>query len=196
MLADGQRSNEEIAARVGVTASALIRWRRESPEFRARIDEHVAAFRKRITSEGLATKENRIALSKSRAAAIRGVIRARGQLESMQSAPGDSIIQKGIQCLEIRSIGSGDLAREVEEYRIDTGTLAEERACMRQIAIEMGDWKSRSVIQVEGPSIVEILRDRRLRRAHCEAEDAALDAAAAAAAALAQRAASDTDTGD
>jgi hypothetical protein len=182
LIADNQISNDQIAARIGVTPKTVTLWKRESPEFRARIAEHVATFRKNITTTGLVLKENRIALLKARAATIRGMMLARGKQKCMRNAPGETVMQKGIQVRTQKSIGSGHFAEKVEEFAVDTAALAEERAILQQIATEMGDWKTKSQVEVaEGPSIVDILRDRRLRRLHCEQEDQDREAAEAAA---------------
>jgi hypothetical protein len=180
LVADGQLENTVIAARAGVTASSFERWKLQ-PEFAARVADHVAAFRKRITASGIATKEGRIAVLKARAAAIRGMLHARGTNPAMAMAFGSTVMQKGIQVKKLKSIGSGPFAREVEEYAVDTGTLSEERDILKQVAIEMGDWQTKSQIEViEGPSLVDILRDRRLRRLHLEEQDRAEDEAEAA----------------
>jgi hypothetical protein len=52
--------------------------------------------RKRISLDGLAQRENRIASLKARAAALRGLIRARGQSNAMKDAPGFTDILLGI----------------------------------------------------------------------------------------------------
>lgn len=78
LIADNQLSNDQIAARIGVTPKTITLWKREAPEFAARIAEHVTTFRKNITAFGLVLKQNRIALLKARAATIRGMMLARG----------------------------------------------------------------------------------------------------------------------
>ena len=78
LVADKQLTNFEIAKRAGVSDSQLNRWKL-APEFASRVTEHVATFRARITTTGLARRENRIAAKKARAAALRRVIRQRAE---------------------------------------------------------------------------------------------------------------------
>jgi hypothetical protein len=77
LVADKQLTNIEIARRAGVSDLQLNRWKL-APEFASRVTEHVATFRARITTTGLARRENRIA-KKARAAALRRVIRQRAE---------------------------------------------------------------------------------------------------------------------
>ena len=52
------------------------------------------------------------------------------------------------------------------QFPVDGVLLARLSALEKEIAIEMGDWRTKSQMEeVDGPSIVDILRDRRLRRA-------------------------------
>jgi hypothetical protein len=97
-----------------------------------------AEFRAKLAVEGLALKSNRIALLMGRAATLRGIVRARGKHPSMANAPGTTALQKGLQMRTIKSIGSGVLAREVEEYALDTGLLDEERQYLQHIATGVG----------------------------------------------------------
>ena len=51
------------------------------------------------------------------------------------------------------------------QFSVDGVLLASISALEKEIAIEMGDWKTKSQMEVvDGPSLVDILRDRRLRR--------------------------------
>jgi hypothetical protein len=69
------------------------------------------------------------------------------------------------------------------QFSVDGVLLASLSALEEQIAIEMGDWKTKSQVEVTaGPSMVDILRDRRLRRAHLVEQDAAEEKVAAKAA--------------
>ncbi len=190
LVAEDRLTDIQIAAKVGIAERSLERWKLV-PEFRARVQEHVAKFRERITSEGLAQKENRVAFIRSRLAALRGIVRSRGKLPDHQTAPGETITQKGLQTREVKSLrvtvpstdpelGDREALELIEEYAIDTATLSEERALLQHLATEMGQWKKQVEVEVSGEvSIVDILRARRARwEAKEQAEQPKVDAPA------------------
>ncbi len=173
LVADGQLTNDEIAARCDIARDTLQDWKRTA-EFSARVQEHIASFRAKITADGLADRINQIAFIKARLAAIRGIYRARGELN--ESAPGDTPIQKGLQVKTLKSlrvtvksrkkkISDSEILKLVEEYAIDTATCSEERALLQHLSILMGDWKQKTQVELTGElSVVDILRARRARR--------------------------------
>jgi hypothetical protein len=194
LVADKQLTNVEIAKRAGVTDSQLNRWKL-TPEFAARADEHRATFRAGITTTGLALKENRIADKKERVAALQRVRQQRaevcGQGEPLYNpVTGLPLIDKKTNAPIVVPIPGGDTGLVVRQPRaagvqfsVDGVLLASISALEKEIAIEMGDWKTKSQMEVvDGPSLVDILRDRRLRRAHLAEQDAAEEKAAAKAA--------------
>jgi hypothetical protein len=161
LVADDHLSNTEIGLRCGVTDRQVERWKEHS-EFQARVEQHVDLYRSKIQAEGLALKEKRLELVKSRLAAIRGIVRARGRM--LQGAPGNTDVQRGLQVLNKKAIGSGLLTQFVDEYAVDTGLLAEERALLQYLAIEMGDWKTKVQLDTD-VDIVERLQNARKRAA-------------------------------
>src|SRR6202049_2266878 len=185
LVADKQLTNFEIAKRAGVSDAQLNRWKL-APEFASRVTEHVATFRARITTTGLARRENRIAAKKARAAAWRRVIRQRAEAYGHGEPPynpvrGVPLLDKKTNAPIVVPIPGGDTGMVVRQPRtagvqfpVDGVLLASLSALEEQIAIEMGDWEMKSQIEVVGgPSIVDILRDRRLRRAHLVEQDVA-----------------------
>jgi hypothetical protein len=188
LVADKQLTNLEIAKRAGVTDSQLNRWRL-APEFDSRVAEHVATFRARITTTGLALKENRIAAKKARAAALRRVIRQRAEAyrhgEPLYNrVTGLPLIDEKTNAPIVVPIPGGDTGMVVRESRtagvqfsVDCGMLARLSALEEEIAIEMGQWKTKSPIEVTNEmSIVDILRSRRAERLQREEEAAKLAA--------------------
>jgi|SRR5579863_6772359 len=153
LIADGSRTGEQIAEACGVSRETIQDWKR-CPEFRGRVHEHLAAWRAKLSHEGLALKSNRIALLMGRAAILRGVIRARGKLPSYANAPGTTIAQKGVQVRTVKSIGGGLFQEKVEEFALDTGLLEQECGYLERIAIELGEWK-----QVIDVSTTELISD-------------------------------------
>src|ERR1700730_16230228 len=103
LVADGQRTNDQIAVECGVAGRSLREWKR-CPEFRERVRQHLAEYRAKLAVEGLALKSNRIALLMGRAAILRGIVRAHGKHPSMANAPGTTVAQKGIQVRRMKSI--------------------------------------------------------------------------------------------
>jgi hypothetical protein len=77
----------------------------------------------------------------SRLAAIRGVVRSTGQLNT--DAPGESITQRGIQLRTEKAIGSGDNQKFVVEFALNTGLLAAERGTIEEIATLTGKWRKK-----------------------------------------------------
>jgi hypothetical protein len=141
LVADGSLTHVEIGAQCGVDPATIKRWK-ASPAFRERVHEHLTAWRAKLSHDGLALKENRIAMLMGRAAMIRGVIRARGRSESHANAPGTTYGQKGIQVRKLRTIGRVE-EREIEEFAVDVPLLTKEQGYLQHIAIELGEWKQR-----------------------------------------------------
>jgi len=167
LVAEDRLTNVEIGARCGVVDRQLERWK-EIPEFRARVAEHLATYRAKITADGLADRINQIAFIKSRLADIHGIVESRGLLAVASgdwNAPGASTTQRGLQAHTVKSIGSGAKQQTVHEFALDTALIAEERALLQHLSILMGDWKQK--VQLSGDvevSVVDILRARRARR--------------------------------
>jgi hypothetical protein len=193
LVADKQLTNFEIARRAGVSDSQLNRWKL-APEFASRVTEHVATFRASITTTGLALRENRIAAKKARAAALERVMRQRAEVygggePQYNPVTGLPLLDKKTNAPIVVPIPGGDTGMVVRQPRtagvqfsVDGVLLARLSELEEQIAIEMGEWKTKSQVEVTaGPSLVDILRDRRLR-AHLVEQDAAEEKAAAKAA--------------
>ena len=140
MVANGQRSNDQIAVECGVSGRSLRDWK-SCPEFGERVRQYLAEYRAKLSAEGLALKSNRIALLMARAAMIRGIIRARGKHQSMANAPGTTVAQKGIQIRTLKSLGGGDMTQIVEEFAVDIRLLDQECDYLQHIATELGEWK-------------------------------------------------------
>jgi hypothetical protein len=60
MVAEDEKTDEAIAAEVGISRVTLHQWKKK-PEFAAEVDAHVEAFKDRALSEGFADKRARIA---------------------------------------------------------------------------------------------------------------------------------------
>jgi hypothetical protein len=136
LTADDHLSDEQIATRVHVTRKTLQSWRKR-PEFAARVAERREAQRAAIEAKGIADKQNRVKFLNERHAALRQVVKERGEHESMAEVPGGTT---GYVVRTFKSIGFGAGQRTIEEHAVDTGLLKEFRAHEQQAAQELGEW--------------------------------------------------------
>lgn len=93
----------------------------------------------------LAVRDNRLAAQQERHDRMRLVMDERAA--DMQTVPGG---KSGLLVRQVKQIGNGDSAREVEEYKLDTGLLSEFREHEKQIAQELGQWQESAG---SGPSV-------------------------------------------
>ena len=148
-VAEDVLTNEQIASKLGVNRSTLDRWKMH-PEFRLRVQEHLAATREAIRAEGIAHRQNRVDALHDRWDKLQQVIDARGdEYDGVTPGGGTGLIVR-----QIKSIGVGENNQVVEEYVIDTGLLSEMRAHEKQAAQELGQWtEKREHIGIEGSDI-------------------------------------------
>lgn len=78
LVAAGDETLEEIAVRCGMAVTTLRNWRKH-PAFVERVNEHVAAWRAKITSEGIAVKENRVFRQRERHRFLEEIVERRRQ---------------------------------------------------------------------------------------------------------------------
>lgn len=140
LMARGRLTIPKIAAKCQVSEKTIDRWKK-SPEFKTRVDEHLAAIRQRFRSEGFAVPENRIAAKRRRLCAIMGAIKKRAGRPDRGGAEWDS---SGFFVQRLKSINAGDGQFDVvTEYELDTGALAALNDLEREIAIETGTYKTK-----------------------------------------------------
>lgn len=138
-IAEDRLTDEQIAAEAGVSRQTLHDWRRH-PDFAARVAETVAKTRASVLASGIADKAERIKLYQDITDRLRTVAAERAADPTMADIPGG---RTGMLVRGYKSIGSGESARQIEEYSVD-GVLARElRDYAKQAAIEMGDWAER-----------------------------------------------------
>lgn len=61
--------------------------------------------------------------------------------------------ETGLLVRKYKNLGSGDNARTVEEYEVDTGLLAELRAHEKQAAEELGQWITKGDVTSKGEQV-------------------------------------------
>ena len=140
LVAEGRLSIPKIAAQCHVSEKTIDRWKK-IPDFKTRVDEHLAAMRLRFRTEGFSVPENRIAAKRRRLCAIMGALRKRAGRPDRGGAEWD---RSGYFVQRLRSINAGDgQFYVVTEYELDTGALAALNDLEREIAIETGTYKTK-----------------------------------------------------
>jgi hypothetical protein len=86
---------------------------------------------------------------------LQRVIAERGADPTMQDVPGG---RTGLLLKTVKVIGSGEAARQVEEYRLDAALLKELRELEKQAAEEAGQWTARPEVRA-AVACVSVLPD-------------------------------------
>lgn len=146
LVAEDELTDTEICAEVGISArQTLANWKKEE-EFRARVKEHVEAFRALVRSRGIACLEKRVDALNDRWRRMKRVIAERAEEMDGEIAGGGT----GLLVRDVKSVGNGPLAREVEVFAVDTGLLRELREHEKQAAQELGQWTERRDVTSDG----------------------------------------------
>jgi hypothetical protein len=143
LLADGDKTQEEIVKDCGISRRTLNRWQAE-PEFKSRVGEIKKINSEQTVNDGIARKDNRLAIYQDLANRIETIITERAAqmalTGTLTDADGNEIefakIPGGKSGLLTRSYDK--LGREV--YRFDAALAREYRETLKQAAIEKGQW--------------------------------------------------------
>ena len=176
-------TDTQIAANAGITQRQLERWK-SSAEFAARVEAHVATYRRIVRSRGIAIVENRVDALSDRWRRLQRVIDARAQEMAGECAGGETGLLvrqvKFVKVLELpkgtaRRLSAGEIdeadledgdfvptkqSRPVLEYAVDTGLLAEVRHHEEQAAKELGQWVERTEVETRDTSALDALKRR------------------------------------
>ena len=136
LLAEGEFSVVEIAAKIGVERTAVYRWL-QIEEFAVRVAENEKRLGDISLRRVIARRNRRLLSLESRWLGMQQVIEERSKAPYMQDVAGG---KTGLLVRTIKSVGSGDNAQIVEEYAVDTGLLKELREHEKQAAQECGQW--------------------------------------------------------
>ncbi len=139
-LALGDKSETKIAEEAGVDRRTVYNWRLNEV-FAKRVEENKAEIRKQVLEEGIANVVTRVRRYNKRWNQLNTVFDERAEDKSHASVPGWTT---GLLCHEQRSIGSGDLATVVDIYKVDVGSIKEEREIAKQAAQELGQWEEKT----------------------------------------------------
>ena len=149
LLAEDLQTDEQIAAEVGVTRRALAKWKNR-PEFAARVQDHLSAFRAQVRAEGIAVLENRILALNARWRAMQSVIKERADDPKMKDVPGGTT---GLLVREETPTRYGPVVKAT----LDAALLAELRAHEMQAAKELGQLVDRSRVDLDSGASAESL---------------------------------------
>jgi hypothetical protein len=171
-LADGELTDQEVADEIGVNRWTVWSWRRH-PDFAARVRAITERAAEELERHAIARKARRMRAYDRRWRALQEIIAERAADPAMQSVPGG---RTGLLVRTVRVVGSGDAARQVEEYRLDAAILKELRELERQAAEEAGQWTTRSEVRAAVacvsvlPDMAELLKmpAEELLRLHAE----------------------------
>lgn len=160
LVAEDRLTNEEIAARVGVTRQALDKWKRH-PEFAARVESLVTAMAEAVEARGIANRKRRVAALNDRWRRMLRVIEDRAKEMADVTAGETGLLTRQVKLVKVyvsvdeAGNGSGGAKRvsgalassrrvvEVAEFAVDVGLLRELREHEKQAAQELGQWDSK-----------------------------------------------------
>jgi len=104
--------------------------------------------RKRILEDGYGDRLKRKAKLENLIKRMDRVITERSA--TMGDVPGGS---SGLLAEDVKGVGSGDAAREVKLYRVDTSLIQQMRETLKQIAQEVGEWTEKRDITSNGEAV-------------------------------------------
>lgn len=152
LLADGRLTQQEIAGRIGVDRKTLWNWR-QHPEFAARVEEHLAAFRDEVRRRGLAMRERRVGALNDRWNRMQRVLEARADDKELQEVPGGTT---GLVVKDVKGVGKGENFQLIDIYRVDTALLKELREHEKQAAQELGQWVEKQHIEQTAKAYITV----------------------------------------
>lgn len=145
LLAEDFLTDTEIAKKVEVAVRTLWYWK-ANEEFRAKIQEIVAATGRKIAQFAGTKTSRRVERLQQRWDGLHRVIEQRAADPHHQIAPGGDT---GLLVRTEKLLGSGEKAEKVVEFAVDTGLLKEAREIEKAFAQECGQLVDRK--EVTGP---------------------------------------------
>jgi hypothetical protein len=169
LLAEGELTDQEIAAEVGISVRQLYRWK-QHPEFRKYVARRAAELGALETRFAIGRKARRLRAlqgrwedQEARREALKAVIAARAAEPELRELPGG---ETGLVIRRQRVLGAGENAHVVDEYEVDTALLQELRQIDKamlehevQAAKELGQWVEK--VAPTGPDGEEAYDDGR-----------------------------------
>lgn len=162
LIAYGELSQDEIAARLQITRRTLYEWRQE-PDFAARVDEVVGEIKAVLNRLAISHVERRVDRLNRDWLKLQAVISARAASPEMVGVPGGDT---GLLVRTVKGVGSGDNFRLVCLYRVDVALLHELREIEKQAAQELGQWVTKTdLASTGGPLVIQYVNDWRAHTA-------------------------------
>lgn len=154
MIVEGRYAAYHLAMATGLSTSA-IREIRNNPVFQQAVAQAQEKFVKQVLEIGLARKTERVKLLADRLERIQCVVEERAAAaspeaaeaygikydEALAQAPGGS---SGLVVHDLKVVGTGRNTMIIDEYKVDTGTLATEAALTKQLAQELGQFTEKT----------------------------------------------------
>lgn len=141
LVAEDSRSDEQIAALLGITRSTLSTWKMR-PEFVARVDEVCRELAAAALKRGIARKEYRVNVLANMHSKLLTVMEERAADPDLANIPGGKtglIVRKAV-------VSAGALVGY--EFAVDTGLLKELRGIQEQAAKELGQLIEKREVKV------------------------------------------------
>lgn len=139
LLAEDDLTDEEIAAKVGISRRQLTNWK-QHPDFRKRIEEITARMGDAALRHGIARRNRRLRALDDRWRRMQQVIDERAVDPEMRAVPGG---RTGLLVHNVKSVGKGDDFQVIDLYEVDVALLRELREHEKQAAQELGQWTER-----------------------------------------------------
>ncbi len=142
MIAEERLSQDEIAKKLGLSRSAILRWKRNYPAFVDLIQRYRVELHQEVLERGIAQKHNRIKSADRRWNKLNGLLDSRAtdaaQNPEFVGVPG---AETGLLVRQRKCIGGGQHGEFINEFVVDHDTLKEIRALEEHVAKELGQFE-------------------------------------------------------
>jgi transposase-like protein len=134
LLAEGKLTVAEVARKAKVNPKTLWDWRQE-PEFAAYLKEMVAQYATLAERFSIGRVAKRVEVLDQNWRDMQRLKKERGRSDEMQRVAGG---RTGLLVHDVKTVGSGEHARQVDIYRFDAALMREMRETAREAAEELG----------------------------------------------------------
>jgi hypothetical protein len=134
LLAEDTLTEEEIAQELKISRRTLCRWK-QHPEFAAQVRALVAQYGALAERFSIGRVARRLEVLDENWRAMQRLKAERGKAPNMQDVPGGST---GLLVHDVKTVGSGEHARQVDIYRFDAALVKQMRETAREAAEELG----------------------------------------------------------
>lgn len=133
LVAEDEKSNQEIAQTLGVSRSAIDLWKTQT-HFQEAVSAHIAKLQQNLERYSIARKDRRVAILDELLTRGLEVKKARA-IAYKDKAPGG---HTGLVVRQIRTVGVGETAKTVAEWSVDTGFIASMTSLLKAAKEETG----------------------------------------------------------